>query len=102
MFISIPIDSENLESGKIVKIVDAKAWAIIDFNEGVAKSIKLSDTYSPDYVDWLDFLVVENRYENIIEFLNEGIMVLARREGQETIDEILEAFKFKELDEAGF
>jgi hypothetical protein len=28
--------------------------------------------------------------------------VLARREGQDSIDEIIEGFKFKELDEVGF
>jgi hypothetical protein len=37
-----------------------------------------------------------------MDFLNEGIMVLARREGQDSIDEIIEGFKFKELDEIGF
>jgi hypothetical protein len=32
--------------------------------------------------------------------MEEGIMVLVRRQ-EETIEELIEAFKFKELDEAG-
>jgi hypothetical protein len=32
--------------------------------------------------------------------MNEGMMVLIRRE-EESIEDILEAFRFKELDEAG-
>jgi len=102
MYISIPVDNENLQEAKIAKMTEAKGWAVIDFDEGKIKDIKFSNTYHPDFADWIDFIVVENRYENIIDFLNEGIMVLARREGQDTIDEIIEAFKFKELDEAGF
>ncbi len=102
MYIAIPVDSKNLDSANISKLLDAQGWAVIDFDEGVAKSIQFSDVYSPEYVDWLDFMVVDNRFENIIDFLNEGIMVLARRDGQEKIEDIIEAFKFKELDEAGF
>ncbi len=52
--------------------------------------------------DWLDFVVLENRFENFIDFLNEGMMVLVRRAGQDSIDDIIEGFKFKELDEVGF
>lgn len=102
MFISIPVDNENLQEAKIAKMAEAKGWAVIDFDEGVVKSMQFSDSYRPDFADWIDFIVVENRYENIIDFLNEGIMVLARREGQDRIEDIIEAFKFKELDEAGF
>ena len=102
MYIAIPVDNQNLQKAKIAKILEAKGWAVIDFDEGVVKSMQFSDSYHPEGVDWIDFIVVENRYENIIDFLNEGIMVLARREGQDAIEDIIEAFKFKELDEAGF
>jgi hypothetical protein len=35
-----------------------------------------------------------------MEFMEEGIMVLVRRQ-EESIEDIIEAFKFKELDEIG-
>ena len=102
MYIAIPLNSNDFKSAKISKIADAKVWAIIEFDEGVIKSIKEAPTWQESGVDWLDFIVLENKYENIMDFLNEGITVLVRRQGQESIDEIIEAFKFKELDEAGF
>jgi len=98
MYIAIPVD----ENKNIVKQLEAKEWAIIDFDEGVVKSTKFVPTWSEHGVDWLDFVVLENRFENAIDFLNEGIMVLARREGQDSLDDIIEGFKFKELDEVGF
>jgi len=98
MYIAIPVDSNK----NIAKIFEAKEWAIVEFDEGVVKSQKFVPTWSEHGVDWLDFVVLENRYENAMDFLNEGIMVLARREGQDSIDEIIEGFKFKELDEIGF
>jgi len=102
MYIAIPVDSNNFDNAKIINISDAKVWAIIDFDEGVIKSIKEAPNWQDSGVDWLDFVILENRYENILDFLNEGITVLARREGQDKIEDIIEAFKFKELDEVGF
>jgi len=98
MIIAIPVD----ENKNIIKMLSAKEWAIIEFDEGIIKSQKFVPTWSEHGFDWLDFVVLENRFENAIDFLNEGIMVLARREGQDSIEDIMEAFKFKELDEAGF
>jgi predicted Fe-Mo cluster-binding NifX family protein len=98
MYIAIPVD----ENKNITKQLEAKEWAIIDFDKGVVKSTKFVPTWSEHRVDWLDFVVLENRFENAIDFMNEGIMVLARREGQDSLDDIIEGFKFKELDEVGF
>ncbi len=101
MYIAIPINEDK----NISKILEAKEWAVVEFDDGVVKDIKYIPNWS-EYanfgIDWLDFVILENRFENAIDFLNEGIMVLARREGQDSIDDIMEAFKFKELDEAGF
>ena len=102
MYIAIPVDSNNFEDANITTILDAKVWAIIDFDAGVIKSIKEAPSWQEHGVDWLDFVILENKYENVLDFLNEGITVLVRREGQDKIEDIIEAFKFKELDEAGF
>jgi predicted Fe-Mo cluster-binding NifX family protein len=101
MKIAIPVD----ENKEITKMLSAKEWAVIDFDEGVIKDIKYIPTweeYSNYGIDWIDFVVLENRFENILDFLNEGIVVLVRRAGQDNIEDIIEAFKFKELDEVGF
>jgi len=98
MYIAIPVD----ENKNITKQLSAKKWAVIEFDEGVVKSTKFVDSWQNHGVDWLDFVVLENRFENAMDFMNEGIVALARRSGQDSIDEIIEGFKFKELDEVGF
>jgi len=102
MYIAIPMDSNDFKNANITTVANAKVWAIIEFDEGEIKSIKEAPNWREHGVDWLDFVILENRFENSIDFLNEGITVLVRRDGQDSIDTIIEAFKFKELDEAGF
>jgi predicted Fe-Mo cluster-binding NifX family protein len=102
MYIGIPIDSKDIKKAKIAKTFEAVAWAIVEFDEGVIKNIALAPSWQESGVEWLDFVVLENRFENAFDFLNEGIVVLARRQGQDSIEDIIEGFKFKELDEIGF
>jgi len=100
MLIWIPVDREDEKNAKIQKVINAKKWALIDFDEGVIKSTQFFDK-KEDFKDWADFIILENQYESYIEYLNEGLVVLTVR-NEETIEEIIEAFKFKELDEIGF
>jgi predicted Fe-Mo cluster-binding NifX family protein len=100
MLIWIPVDKEDEKNAKIQKVINAKKWALIDFDEGVIKSTQFFDK-KEDFKDWADFIILENQYESYIEYLNEGLVVLTVR-NEETIEEIIEAFKFKELDEIGF
>ncbi len=101
MLIAIPLDSTDKDSAKIAKRDEAKAWALIDFDEGEIKGISICPTKDECEADWIDFVVLENKFENYLDFMEEGIMVLVRRKGQDTIDLIIEGFKFKELDEIG-
>ena len=100
MLIWICVDSKDETDAKITKVMDAKYWALVEFDEGVAKETTFYDNRE-DYTEWVDFIIMKDKYESFMEFMNEGMMVLIVRE-EETIKEITEAFKFKELDEAGF
>lgn len=101
MLILIPVDSQNGLESKITTLLDVKKWALINFDEGESRSIAFYDDRYATGADWIDFVILENRYENAMDFMNDGMMCLARRE-EETIEELLSAFKFKELDEVGF
>lgn len=101
MLILIPVESEKGIHSKIATLSEMKIWALVDFDEGEAKSISFHDDRMETGADWIDFVILENRFENAMDFMNEGMMCLARRE-EETIEELLSAFKFKELDEVGF
>jgi len=100
MYILIPVDSENGEDAKLTTLVNMKIWALVEFENGTAKTIKFSTDRTSFDTDWIDFIVLDNKFENYIDFMGEGMMCLVKRE-EETIDEIVSAFAFKELDEIG-
>jgi len=99
MLIWICVDSKDKESAKITQVIDVKYWALVEMDGGETKEITFYDKRE-DYSDWVDFIVMKNKYESYMEFMEEGMMVLCTRE-QETIDEVIVSFVFKELDEVG-
>jgi len=99
MLIWIPVDGTDEKLSKVTKVIDVKKWALVDFDEGEVKSIRFFDKRE-DYSAWVDFIILENKFETYIDYMNEGMMVLCVRK-EETIEDIIEAFKFKELDEVG-
>jgi len=100
MYILIPVDGEDPKKSKITTLINLKKWALINFDEGITKSVTFWDDRNNTDADWVEFIVLENKFENYLEFMEEGIMVLVRRQ-EESIEDIIEAFKFKELDEIG-
>ena len=99
MLIWIPVDGNDATASKITKISDLKFWALVDFDEGVVKSTQFFEKRE-EFTEWVDFIILQNKFESYIDFMNEGMMVLCIRE-EETIHDVTEAFKFKELDEVG-
>ena len=100
MFILIPVDGTDEKASKITTLAEVKKWALVSFDRGEVQSVSFSDSRHETGESWIDFIVLENKFENYLDFMEEGMMVLVRRD-EETIEEIMEAFKFKELDEAG-
>ncbi len=100
MLIWIPVESENGMDSKIVPQSEAKKWALLDFDAGEVKSVRFYDSREDSEEAWVDFVILINKYENYLDFMNEGMMVLVTRE-EETLEDIINAFKFKELDEIG-
>jgi predicted Fe-Mo cluster-binding NifX family protein len=100
MLIWVPVEERREKESKIAKVMEAKAWALINFDAGIIQSIEFYDRRE-DFNDFADFIILENKFENFMEYMNEGLVVLSVRD-ERTIDEIIEAFKFKELDEVGF
>lgn len=99
MLIWIPVDSKEASLATIAKVFDAKAWALVDFDGGKVKETVFYDARE-DFTDWVDFVIIKDKYESYMDFMNEGMMVLCTR-SEETLDEVIEAFVFKELDEVG-
>jgi predicted Fe-Mo cluster-binding NifX family protein len=100
MFILIPVDGENGLDSKITTLFDMKTWALVEFEDGKSKTVQFSEDRTAFGIEWIDFIVLENKFENYIEFMGEGMMCLVKRE-EETVEEVVSAFAFKELDEIG-
>ena len=101
MLILIPVEGTDNKRAKITTLAGRKRWAVVDFDEGEVQSVTFDDDRMETGHAFIDFVILENKFENYLDFMEEGMMVLVRRE-EETIEELIEAFKFKELDEAGF
>ena len=100
MLILIPMDGDNEKASKITTLLSVQKWALVRFDAGEVQSVSFFNDRTQTGEDWIDFVVLDNKFENYLELMEEGKMVLVRRE-EETVEEIMEAFKFKELDEAG-
>jgi predicted Fe-Mo cluster-binding NifX family protein len=101
MLIWIPVKGENGVHSEIVPQLEAQKWALVDFDAGEMQSLKFYNSIDELGGEWVDFIVLANKFENYLDYMNEGMMVLVVREDQKTVEEIIEAFKFKELDEIG-
>jgi len=91
----IPIDSEEKSTANIADLSDARAWAFVSLNNGSIEYIDIFETKN-DIDKLIDFIIIKNKNENIEEFLEEGIEVLVAS-FQKTIEEIVEAYMFREL-----
>ena len=95
MTILIPVDSKNRDECRISSIEENKAWAFVTLDEGRVLNVEFYDRRE-DIIVWIDAVVVINELEYVWPFMDEGIMALIAP-SQKSIDEIVEAFLFKDL-----
>ncbi len=95
MNILLPMDSDDAQEGTLVPILEAKKWAVLNVDEGQIVEIKFYDSRE-EISDWIEAVVVVGDYEPVMDFIEEQVMVLVAHT-QRTIDDIFEAFLFKEL-----
>ena len=100
MLIWIPVEGSDKKNATIKPQLEASQWALVDFDAGEVQSVKFYENREALGGEWVDFVILANKFENYMDFMNEGMMVLVVRE-EETIEDIMTAFKFKELDEIG-
>ena len=95
MTIIIPVDSKNRDECVISSIEENKAWALVRLDEGKICEVEFYDRRE-DILEWIDELVVINDKEYVWPLMDEGIAVLIAPY-QKSIDEIIEAYLFKDL-----
>jgi len=97
MLILVPMDGDNAQESSLVSINDVKQWALIDVEEG--QVVEINFYPSREAIEgWIDAVVVIGDFEPVMRFIEEQMMVLVAHT-QRSIDDIVEAFLFKELHE---
>ena len=95
MILLLPMDGDDTQDSELTGILSASFWATVEVEEGRVIEINFytdrSEIETP-----CDAVIVTNNYEPIMEFLDQQMMVLVAHT-QRTIDDIVEAYLFREL-----
>lgn len=96
----IPTDSKKRFETRITTLDQKPKWCFIKLENGKIDTLKFFDN-KEDIEEWIDCVVVENETEYVWPFIEENITVLVAPV-QKSIDEIVEAFLFKELHDLNY
>lgn len=97
MNLLIPVDDSDIEEAQIVSLDNVNYWLLLELTEG--KVVKSEFYQSRDEIsDWVDVLIVNSQKEYVWPFMEEGIAILVAPL-QKSVDDIVEAYLFKELHE---
>ena len=100
MLVLLPMDSTDVQEASLTTVFDAKTWAQLCIEEGQLVEVLHSDTF--DGFDHMsEAVVVESDAENVMDFMAYGMMVLVAHT-QRTIDDIVEAYLFRELHDLAY
>lgn len=97
MFVLLPMDSDDVQEASLVALDDVKKWALLNIDEGQLVEVMHYNDRS-EISEWVEALVVIDEAQNVTEFLEEQMMVLVAHT-QRDIDDIVEAYLFRELHE---
>jgi len=100
MLVLIPMSSDNVQEAEITKVFDAKIWVQLRIEEGELVEVLHNEKFD-GFENWSEAVVVNNDAEPVMEFMNMSMIVLVAHT-QKTIDEIVEAYLFRELHDLAF
>jgi hypothetical protein len=100
MYILVPMDSDEVQEAKLTKVYDAKVWAQILIEEGQVVEILHSDTYD-GFENMSEAVVLISDGENPMPFIELNMMPLVAHT-QRYIDDIVEAYLFRELHDMAY
>jgi len=100
MRLLLPMDSRDQEEAKLTKLDDVKVWCQLNIEDGEVKETLFAD--SKDAFDqYSECVVVVNDNEYVWPFMELSMLVLVAHT-QRYIEDIVEAYIFKELHELAY
>jgi len=100
MYLLLPMDGNDAEASKLTKIDDVKFWAQMLIEEGKLVEIKFNED-KESFENFSEAVVVTNDNEYVWPFMELSMMVLVAHT-QRYVDDIVEAFIFKELHDLAY
>ncbi len=100
MRVLLPMDSEDTQEAKLTKIADAKVWAQLLIEDGELVEVNHAKSWE-DFENLGEYVVVADSGEYVWPFIEYNMLVLVAPT-QRTIDDIVEAYLFKELHELAY
>ncbi|MBN2782922.1 MAG: hypothetical protein JXQ66_06750 [Campylobacterales bacterium] len=100
MFILLPVNSNDADNTQLTKIDDASFWAQMEIVDGKLQNI-LFDKDKDGFENFSEAVIVIDDSEYVWPFIEMSMMVLVAHV-QRDIDDIVEAFIFKELHELAY
>ncbi|MCW8895529.1 hypothetical protein [Sulfurimonas sp.] len=100
MYVLLPMDSEDVQEASLTKIDDAKVWAQLLIESGELVEVN-HNTDKDAFENFSEAAVVINDNEYVWPFMEKSMMVLVAHT-QRSIDDIVEAYLFKELHDLAY
>ncbi len=95
MLVLVPMDSIEVQEAQIAKVFEAKTWAQLRIEEGELVEVLHNERFD-GFTNWSEAAVVCANGEPVMDFMNMSMIVLVAHT-QKTIDDIVEAYLFREL-----
>ena len=100
MYLLIPMDCDNVQEAKLTKVFDAKIWAQLLVEEGQVVEIIHNERYD-GFENWSEAVVLISDAESPMQFIEMNMMPLVAHT-QRSIDDIVEAYLFRELHDLAY
>jgi len=100
MYILLPMDGDNAEESSLCKLEDVKFWAQMLIEEGRMVEV-VFNTDKDGFEKFSEAVVVVNDNEYVWPFMEMSMMVLVAHT-QRSIEDIVEAYIFKELHDLAY
>lgn len=94
------MDSDNVQEAKLVKLEDVKIWAQLLIENGELVEV-IHSKDKDGFENFSECVVVDNDNEYVWPFMEQSMLVLVAHT-QKNIDDIVEAYLFKELHDLAY
>jgi len=100
MLVLIPMSSEDIQEAVITSVMEVNTWVQLRIEEGKLVEVLHNERYD-GFTSWSEAVVVSSDGESVMDFINMSMIILVAHT-QKTIDDIVEAYLFRELHDLAY